>query len=171
MLQRYSMSFDGHLLERGFWLYVWRIVSPQGEFLYVGRTGDSSSPHAGSPFSRIGQHLDFRPYAKGNALGRRLAAAGVRPAECLFEMLAVGPIFPEQTTMEAHRPFRDRTAALEKALAEFLLKRNYQVLGTHHCAHMADEALFDQVRRLIDPEFPAILGAAAPHSLEPNRAP
>lgn len=98
MLQRYSMSFDGHLLERGFWLYVWRIVSPQGVFLYVGRTGDSSSPHAGSPFSRIGQHLDFRPYAKGNALGRRLAAAGVRPAECLFEMLAVGPIFPEQTT-------------------------------------------------------------------------
>ena len=158
MLQQFRMSFDGRLLERGFWLYVWRVLSPQGEFLYVGRTGDSSSPHASSPFSRIGQHLDFRPHAKGNALGRQLARAGVRPAECQFEMIALGPIFPEQATMDAHRPFRDRTAALEKWLAELLRERHYQVLGVHHCAHAAEEPLVAQVRQLIDPVFPGVAG-------------
>jgi hypothetical protein len=28
MLQSYGMKFDGHLLERGFWLYVWEIRGP-----------------------------------------------------------------------------------------------------------------------------------------------
>lgn len=72
MLQSYTMRFDGHLLNRGFWLYVWEIKGPQSHHIYVGRTGDSSSPHASSLFKRIGQHLDHRPNAKGNALGRQL---------------------------------------------------------------------------------------------------
>ena len=45
------------MLERGFWLYVWRIASPIGEVLYVGRTGDSSSLNASPPFMRMAQHL------------------------------------------------------------------------------------------------------------------
>ena len=67
VLQSYSMTFDGHLLNRGFWLYVWLIKGPQSHHVYVGRTGDSSSPHASSPFKRIGQHLDPGPNAKGSA--------------------------------------------------------------------------------------------------------
>ncbi len=49
-LNDYSMTFDGALLERGFWLYVWRIIEGTRTVLYVGRTGDSSSPNASSPF-------------------------------------------------------------------------------------------------------------------------
>lgn len=36
----YSMSFDGELLKRGFWLYVWDIRTATERHLYVGRTGD-----------------------------------------------------------------------------------------------------------------------------------
>lgn len=55
------VAFDGAFLRRGFWLYVWEVVAPDGaEYLYVGRTGDSSSPYAQSPFVRMGQHLGFR---------------------------------------------------------------------------------------------------------------
>jgi hypothetical protein len=70
MLNSYSMSFDGNVLARGFWLYVWDIRGPSFRRLYVGRTGNSSSPNAQSPFKRIGQHLDPSPNAKGNALGK-----------------------------------------------------------------------------------------------------
>ena len=105
------MEFSGRLLKRGFWLYIWDIREQNQRRLYVGRTGDSSSPHASSPFRRIGQHLDTRLNAKGNALGRQLASRGINPEACTFEMTAIGPIFDEQKTMHEHEPFRDKTAA------------------------------------------------------------
>ena len=77
-MKAYATSFDGALLGRGFWLYVWCITDGDRKVLYVGRTGDSSSPHASSPFKRIGQHLDAGPNAKGNALARQLKRAGLR---------------------------------------------------------------------------------------------
>ena len=58
-----QVRFEGALLERGFWLYVWRVRQESREVLYVGRTGDSSSRFAASPFSRLSQHLDIRPKA------------------------------------------------------------------------------------------------------------
>lgn len=116
----YSMKFDGSVLARGFWLYVWDIRGPSLRWLYVGRTGDNSSPNAQSPFKRIGQHLDANLNAKGNALGRQLYHKGIDPLSCTFEMVAIGPIFPEQDTMEQHKPIRDQVAALERALADFL---------------------------------------------------
>jgi hypothetical protein len=106
------MSFQGELLRRGFWLYVWSIKGDQSHHLYVGRTGDSSSPNASSPFNRIGQHLDTRSNAKGNSLARHLRSAGIDSERCTFEMIAIGPIDPEQKTFEEHRPIHDITAAL-----------------------------------------------------------
>jgi len=49
------MSFDGALLRLGFWLYGLN-VQQRGKrpVLSVGQTGYSSSPHASSPFRRIG---------------------------------------------------------------------------------------------------------------------
>jgi len=64
-MDAYSIKFDGRLLDRGFWLYVIDIHGPADRHLYVGRTGDSSSPNAASPFSRIGQHLDPRHGPRG----------------------------------------------------------------------------------------------------------
>ena len=57
----FTISLPGPLLQSGFWLYVWRIDVGDGrEVLYVGRTGDSSSPNASPPYKRFGQHLSFQ---------------------------------------------------------------------------------------------------------------
>lgn len=135
----HRMSFEGQLLERGFWLYVCRIRSSKGLFLYVGRTGDSSSQHAGSPFDRVGRHLDFRPQAKGNSMVKRLREQGIAAAKCRFEMIAIGPLFSEQKHMEAHKPLRDKTAALEKHIASALKARGYKVIGIHAASKGADD--------------------------------
>jgi hypothetical protein len=148
------MEFSGKLLKRGFWLYIWDIKGDR-RHLYVGRTGDSSSPNASSPFRRIGQHLDSRISAKGNALGRQLKEAGIDPETCVFEMTAIGPIFDEQTTMPEHKPFRDKTAALERALADELKRRGYYVLGTHPRSGQPDSTLLSQVIRQLEVAFPA----------------
>lgn len=148
-MEAYSISFDGRVLNRGFWLYVIVIDAPEGRSLYIGRTGDSSSAHASSPFSRIGQHLDHRPNAKGNALGRQLRKAGIDMTACTFEMIGVGPIFPEEKTFELHRPVRDRVAALEKGLAAALRGEGYTVLGEHACRIVPDVEELDVVLKLV----------------------
>ncbi|MDM8000377.1 MAG: hypothetical protein QUS33_10335 [Dehalococcoidia bacterium] len=80
----HDLQFDGHLLERGFWLYIWRIEHKGKVVLYVGRTGDSSSRYASSPFSRLGRHLDIRPSAKANTLLRNIRKANFEPAACRY---------------------------------------------------------------------------------------
>jgi hypothetical protein len=87
----HEVVFDGGLLERGFWLYIWEITTPEGAHLYyVGRTGDSSSIKAQSPFNRLGQHLGFRK--QNNALRRRLAEKGIDPEGCSFRLVSLtGP--------------------------------------------------------------------------------
>ena len=149
------MEFDGQLLRRGFWLYVWRIRSSKGLHLYVGRTGDISSPYAASPFSRIGRHLDVRPNAKSNAMIVQIIRLGLDPMHCRFDMLALGPLFPEQKSMEAHRPICDKVAAAERGLADFLRQRGYSVLGTHGKALNLGARLFAKLRGVVAREFPA----------------
>ncbi len=149
------MRFDGQLLKRGFWLYVWDIRSDGNQVLYVGRTGDSSSPHASSPFSRIGHHLNFKTNAKANSMARRLAQAGFNPTSCQFSMVGIGPLFPEQANFDAHRTVRDCVGALEAALAEHLRARGYAVLGIHHSRSAVDQVLWAQVETLVEGEFPA----------------
>lgn len=156
MLDAYSMKFDGNLLRRGFWLYIWRITDKASDHLYVGRTGDSSSPYASSPFKRIGQDLDPNPNAKGNALGKQLRRAGVICEDCLFEMVAVGPIFDEQETFQQHKQFRDATAALERAVADWLRERGYNVLGTHPRTGPLDKERLRAVIDHIEAKFPAL---------------
>ena len=156
MLQSFGMSFDGRLLKRGFWLYIWEIKGPFSPHVYVGRTGDSSSPNASSPFRRIGQHLDPRPGAKGNALGRQLKNSGIDCEECSFEMTALGPIFPEQATFEAHVPFRNQMAALERAVADLLRHRGYIVLGTHPRARTPDQGILCQIQKILSARFKVV---------------
>jgi len=128
----HQMSFSGQILERGFWLYVWKIKFENTLYFYVGRTGDSSLAHASSPFNRICQHLDFRDNAKGNFLAKRLKEAAINPYKSKFNMLALGPFFHEQDTFENHKPFRDHMATLESEVANHLKAYNFNVLGIHH---------------------------------------
>jgi hypothetical protein len=148
-MKAHSIKFDGRVLDRGFWLYVIDIQAPGGRYLYVGRTGDSSSANAASPFSRIGQHLDCRPTAKGNALARNLRAAHIEPSACTIEMIALGPIFPEELDFLRHRPIRDKMAALERGLADVLRRGGYNVLGTHSSPQEPDSEMLNEVVRLI----------------------
>ena len=150
----YRLSFDGHILRRGFWLYVWRITSGRRTVLYVGRTGDSSSDFASSPFVRIGRHLDLRPNAKSNSLARRLGEESLNPTECGFEFVAFGPLFPEQQSPEQHRRFRDRTGALEASLANELRARGYEVIRIHTSRAELTAADAAQLQKFINDEFP-----------------
>lgn len=149
MLSAYTMTFDGKLLQRGFWIYVCKVADCEKTCYYVGRTGDSSSPNAASPFNRIGNHLDLRDKAKGNAMTKRLTEAGMNPENCQFKMFALGPIFAEQATMPEHTPYRDRTAALEFEVAEHLRSCGHRVLGEHHRSGKIDEDLLQDIKSQI----------------------
>lgn len=149
-MEAHSIKFDGRVLDRGFWLYVIDIEAPQGRYLYVGRTGDSSSPNASSPFSRIGQHFDCRPHAKGNSLARNLQKVGIEPQICKMEMIAVGPIFPEEKDFIAHQRVRDQAAALERALAMVLRQHGHIVLGNHSSSLEPDSKILAEVLRLVE---------------------
>ena len=128
----HTFSFSGNLLSRGFWLYVWEITAADVRRLYyVGRTGDSSSAYAQSPFSRLSQHLGMNP--SSNALRRHLLMAGVEPEACInFRLVSCGPLLPEAESLELHQTSRDIVAALEKALAEaaalLVLKKKVEAL-------------------------------------------
>ena len=141
----HHISFGGAVLERGFWLYIWLVTCDSREFLYVGRTGDSSSRFASSPFTRIGRHLDPKSHASANMLMRHIWKRGLDPHKCTYKLLAVGPIFPEQETLETHRKHRDVVAPLEAALADHLRKQGRDVCGRHSSRQPLDAKLFAQV--------------------------
>jgi hypothetical protein len=145
----YKMSFDGQILERGFWLYIWKINHIEEIFFYIGRTGDSSSPYASSPFNRIGSHLDFRENAKGNTLAKRLKEKGVEAKNSKFSMMAIGPIFPEQRDFEAHKFYRDKVATYEYEIANYLKIEGKKVLGTHHRGTHVDESILKEFKERV----------------------
>jgi hypothetical protein len=149
-MKLHCLEFHGGLLERGFWLYVWRVRHNSDCVLYVGRTGDSSSRFASSPFSRLGQHLDVRVNATANMLLRNIRAIGFDPQQCSFELFSYGPLFPEQPDLLLHRRHRDIVGPLETALAEHLKGSGHRVLGKHPKVRSFDGALFDEVRTHID---------------------
>jgi hypothetical protein len=160
----HRLTLPGPMLQRGFWLYVWRVQTLKGERLYVGRTGDSSNPHATAPYTRMGQHLGFSKAANG--LRRLLTEAGVEPESCeQFDLISYGPIFPEigmtkdqlrADQMLLHTPVRDQMAALEKKLRDALLAAGYQVLNVVHSKKQFDAAHWEAVRIAFGEHFPRL---------------
>jgi len=151
----YSLTLPGPMLERGFWLYVWRVETPRGVFLYVGRTGDSSSSHATTPYQRMGQHLG--KLKTQNMLRQNLEKEGIEPELCnSFELIAYGPMFPEAKDMPAHRIPRDTMAALEKKLADALMESGYSVLNTMNCRRTLEKNLWNEVRDAFAKYFPKL---------------
>jgi hypothetical protein len=160
----HRLTLPGQMLQRGFWLYVWRVQTPKGERLYVGRTGDSSSPRATAPYTRMGQHLGFSKAA--NSLRRLLNEAGVEPETCAqFDLISYGPIFPEigmtkdqlrADQMLLHKPVRDQMAALEKKLRDALAATGHQVLNVVHSKKQFDATHWEAVRIAFAEHFPEI---------------
>lgn len=156
MAEMLTFSFSGSLLQRGFWLYVWQVTTADGrEVLYVGRTGDSSSPHAQSPFNRLSQHLGSNKNA--NALRRQLEAAGIRPESCRsFEMIAYGPVLAEAHSMDTHTPRRNIVARLEMELRDALHAAGYTVLNAVSCRHPLHDSHWMAVRNAFAARFPKL---------------
>jgi len=140
------MAFDGELLKRGFWLYVWKILFNGEIFIYVGRTGNSSSTNAASPFNRVSQHLDFRETARGNTLARRLKEVDIDPGSSNFSMIALGPIFQEQKSVDTHNRYRDQMATLEYEIAYYLKWQGFEVLGKYQKGSAIDQTLLDELK-------------------------
>ena len=155
MIITHSLEFNGEFLGRGFWLYVWDVTTPGKKHLYyVGRTGDSSSNNAQSPFNRMGQHLGFNK--NSNVLRRHLESRDIPVAKCKFRLVAYGPILKEATTQDGHTRARDVTAALEKKLADTLGESGYQVLNPVNCRKKLDLNLWAKVREAFAVNFPMI---------------
>lgn len=149
----HHLSLPGAMLARGFWLYVWEVTDRSGkQWLYVGRTGDSSSPNAQSPFSRLSQHLGSNK--RGNALRRNLARVGVDADRCRsFELTCYGPILPECASMDKHGPSRDIMAGLEKGLRDALHAVGYRLLNEVKSRHPIDELKMSEVRKAFAARF------------------
>src|SRR5690348_7782395 len=81
------------LLERGFWLYVWKVQQGHNTrpLFYVGMTGDTGSYSAQSPLNRVSGHLGSNEHA--NALRQYAVKKGVNLDSCWkIELAAYGPI-------------------------------------------------------------------------------
>ncbi len=144
------MKFDGAVLNRGYWLYLWRVTCGKSLFIYVGRTGDSSSNNAGSPFTRISNHLNSRPTAKGNSLWKQLKKVKVDPIKCSYEMIAVGPIYDEEKVTDKHRLRRDQLAGLEREVAHYLKSCGFTVLGIHYSNKQVGQTLVKPILNIIN---------------------
>lgn len=153
----HELTFNGAVLARGFWLYVWEIRTESGASLYyVGRTGDSSSTNAQSPFNRMAQHLGFAE--NSNMLRRHLVRHDAQPEHCSFRLVAHGPIEAESTTTTRfeHDERRNRVTAMEKALAEAMCSAGYIVMNQVKCRSFLDTERFETVLAAFAVSFPRL---------------
>lgn len=162
----FTIALPPETLVRGFWLYVWRVIGPDGaQLLYVGRTGDNSSPHATAPFTRMGQHLGFR--ANQSALRNHLGKKGIAPEACRsFELICHGPVYPalvfeehedRAARMARHKPIRNLTGGLECDLCNALKKAGYKVLNHVAWRHKSNPAKLQAALADFAAHFPLLL--------------
>jgi hypothetical protein len=171
MIGTYKLMLPAEMLQRGFWLYAWRVLGPAGEELvYVGRTGDNSSPNASPAYIRMGQHLGSAETQ--NALRKHLRNRNIAPEKCQsFEIVTHGPIYPEVdkpenfshedkllrlALMEKHRPLRDIVGAMEKQLALDLKAAGYEVMNTVKWSHDVEPELWKPIRAAFAQHFPRL---------------
>lgn len=161
----YTMTLPGPMIQKGFWLYVWRVTaSDETEWLYVGRTGDNSSPNANAPFTRMGQHLSMSKHQ--NALRKRLEDHQIEVGKCSsFQLVAHGPIHPEvegpegslrEHLMALHKPLRDEVGAYERDLADALERVGYNVLNKVNWKRDGDGVRWKKIKHAFSEHFPKL---------------
>lgn len=162
------LTLPGSMLNRGFWLYVWRVQTSKGVKHYVGRTGDNSSPYASPVYIRMGQHLGKA--SNTNPLRKYLEKANLKPEQCSYEMIAHGPIYDEvhngfdykdrktrATLFKKHKPLRDDIAAMEKQLCNDLRAAGYFVFNDVNSNAPLNLETWAPVRMAFTKEFPLLL--------------
>ena len=155
--QLLTLSFSGALLlKRGFWLYVWKVTADQERlFYYIGRTGDSSSLNAQSPFARISAHLGGNK--NSNALRRHFQAKQVSLEDApKLELVAYGPIFEEAENEQDHRRRRDKVAALERRLCDQMRAAGYSVINEVSSRKELDRSAWQNVQKAFVQHFPKL---------------
>ena len=152
----HALTISTDVLRRGFWLYVWAVALRHGkQVYYVGRTGDSSSIHAQSPFSRVSGHLG--PNKRANALKRHLEKHGISMDECKqLQLVAYGPLYNETSDKRAHADRRDKTHALERDLRDAMQAAGYTVLNTVHCRKPSNAVAWKRVQSALAQHFPKL---------------
>lgn len=166
----YRVKLPGAMLRRGFWLYVWQVEVPGDPepWLYVGRTGDNSSPNASAPYTRMGQHLGSLD--NQNALRKHLGRKCLTLEECTFHLISHGPIHAEverpenreerrsrrTELMELHKPLRNEVGAYERDLAAALDAAGYRVLNTVKWKPVGDPARWQQLLKAFAEYFPKL---------------
>lgn len=154
----YKLEFDGTVLVRGFWLYVWEIVVGDGTTLhYVGKTGDKASGVSQSPFDRLSKHLGYNH--NNNALRRHLGNEGLDPERCRFRFRAYGPLFGSESR-KTHGELCDVASGLESALANAMVAAGYPVINIVNCRMLVDPEQFATVRAAFAVHFDKLGGAA-----------
>lgn len=79
-------------------------------------------------------------------LFRQVQKLGWNPLGCQYELVAFGPIFPEQSDLDQHRSKRDIIAPLETELALLFKSEGFNVVGNHGKRRATNQELLDQVK-------------------------
>jgi hypothetical protein len=159
MADTFIIEFDGTVLRRGFWLYVWDITVPDGNHvLYVGRTGDNSSPYAQALLWRVERNAGEN--ATTQMVRKHLLSREIDVFGCHYRVVGHGPIFEQVAGKDfaAHKPLRDKVGALEKRLADDLKAAGYDVMNSVTWKPPLDAELYDLVRTAFEADFPALAG-------------
>jgi hypothetical protein len=138
-----QLKFDGAMLTRGFWLYVWEIKVSDGRVVhYDGKTGDKASRVSQSPFNRLTNHMGDNKHS--NALRRHLGQMKINLENCCFCFHAYGPLFGGRS-QKTHGELCDVTSRLERALADALTAAGYEVINKVHCRTALDAEVFADI--------------------------
>jgi hypothetical protein len=114
-------------LERGFWIYAWKIIGSRDERLcYVGMTGDVTRV-AQSPFGRATSTLGTNKEA--NTLRKALGARGIEPECCkALTLIAYGPLY-DAVNAGHYMEHWHKVRALERALYDALKDGGFEPIN------------------------------------------
>ncbi len=125
----HHVAVPSPILQRGFWLYVWKVGLPGGGVgHYVGMTGDTGAARAQSAANHVAAHLGFSVNA--SAIRKcMLRKHRARLEDCRsLDFFAFGPVYPEPGTAD-YPAMRAKVTALAKQLWQRMEAGGYEMLN------------------------------------------
>ena len=150
----WELSLPPQLLQRGFWVYAWKIIGPRDEqCCYVGMTGDVTRV-AQSPFGRATSTLGANKNA--NTLRAALVTKGVDPENCkALTLAAYGPLY-DASDAENYMTHWHKVRALERAVFDALKSDGFEPINKKRPDGRPDydASLFEAIRSAFASRFP-----------------